>query len=1122
MAKTLKQRIALDGGKEIQSELASLGKVGEAAFRKLQAAANDLKGPTPQFVQSLKQASVQLKSLGDQFTSIGRQMQSTGRSLSTYVTAPIVALGGLSLKAFGDFQQGLSNVGTLVDTTKESIADMGKEVQAIGKRTPVSLNDLLSALYQIRSAGIKAADAMQVLEGSAKLGVVGLGTTAEAADVATSAINAFHLSGQDLADVFDTIFAAVKNGKTTISGLAQGFGGVAAVIAHANVPFKEFLAAIATLTQSGLPAAQAYTYLQSTIVGLNKAAAKGDAVFKKLGVESFDELVKHAGGLVNALRMVDDALNHQDIEWKKLLPRVQGYNAVLGLTGKNAATVASVMADFAGSAGRVNEKLAEQIDNVNNQFVLLKNSFEGLKIAIGQELVPQFNALVKSFTGLVEGFNNLDDSTKKNIIKWAEIVAAIGPVILVLGILAGSIGAVISLIGTIAAAIAAAPVVGAFLAIGGAVALAAGAFEAFAGSADPATKAALEHKKAVDAVVQAYKDYKAGRITPEQFNTVVQGHLAAARAALQEAQANLEVTKTVVDQQKVLIANSRSGLNPMSDAAVKEAQSGIEASVRAAEKLVQERQKAIDDIMKAASGDITSLGDTASSTTKKIGDVAGETGKSIEHVVTFIRGGQIVTKTFGDTAVKSFSDAAGKLEEFGKAGRATLANVAGGTDDATNKAARLDEAWGKLADAKVFNGTDHTTKYFKDLGSNVVGLGEKVDATADKFNRFTGTVKLNGADAATYDPVTKKIEYLGSKIVDVTADVNKFLDAQKSAAAGATGLATNLGKINATDPITPVKDKMGEASTAASDLSAKVGEVGTSLAKLPETVGPVGDAIASLKDNVGPNLSAIVDQVGGIARTVDAVVQSVNDAAAQLSDAAKQVSDAWSKVPESMVGVGDAARNAATQAVQAFGTVGEDIAKQFSSIGDVVAQAIQGALQVIAQNLSDLEQQVTTLVNNLKAQLMALQAAINAAKSAAASSGGSGAYAGGGRVFGKGTGTSDSIPAWLSNGEFVVRASAVKKYGLSLLHALNSMRLPKVGFSIGGLVDTGALSIGAPSMNFAMGGAVGPSGRPINLSIGGQTFPMSASEDVAQRLSRIASGQRLRSIGSKPSWYGGR
>lgn len=54
----------------------------------------------------------------------------------------------------------------------------------------------------------------------------------------------------------------------------------------------------------------------------------------------------------------------------------------------------------------------------------------------------------------------------------------------------------------------------------------------------------------------------------------------------------------------------------------------------------------------------------------------------------------------------------------------------------------------------------------------------------------------------------------------------------------------------------------------------------------------------------------------------------------------------------------------------------------------------------------------------------------------------------GGSVAGPGSGTSDSIPAMISNGEFVIRASSVRKYGLPLMHQLNAGRLtPAAGYS---------------------------------------------------------------------------
>ena len=50
-----------------------------------------------------------------------------------------------------------------------------------------------------------------------------------------------------------------------------------------------------------------------------------------------------------------------------------------------------------------------------------------------------------------------------------------------------------------------------------------------------------------------------------------------------------------------------------------------------------------------------------------------------------------------------------------------------------------------------------------------------------------------------------------------------------------------------------------------------------------------------------------------------------------------------------------------------------------------------------------------------------------------------------GAVKGAGTGTSDSIPAMLSNGEYVVKASSVAKYGVETLNALNAQKLHKGG-----------------------------------------------------------------------------
>ena len=83
--------------------------------------------------------------------------------------------------------------------------------------------------------------------------------------------------------------------------------------------------------------------------------------------------------------------------------------------------------------------------------------------------------------------------------------------------------------------------------------------------------------------------------------------------------------------------------------------------------------------------------------------------------------------------------------------------------------------------------------------------------------------------------------------------------------------------------------------------------------------------------------------------------------------------------------------------------------------------------------------------------------------------------ASGGAIYGAGTATSDSIPAMLSNGEYVIRAAAVDKLGVPFLDALNTGDYN--GFSTGGLV--------APSFGEgkAQTGGVGSQVVNVNLSV---------------------------------------
>ncbi|WP_337477825.1 tape measure protein [Phascolarctobacterium succinatutens] len=90
----------------------------------------------------------------------------------------------------------------------------------------------------------------------------------------------------------------------------------------------------------------------------------------------------------------------------------------------------------------------------------------------------------------------------------------------------------------------------------------------------------------------------------------------------------------------------------------------------------------------------------------------------------------------------------------------------------------------------------------------------------------------------------------------------------------------------------------------------------------------------------------------------------------------------------------------------------------------------------------------------------------------------------GGSVDGPGTGTSDSIPAMLSNGEYVLNAQAVDRLGVPFLNGLNTGRLR--GFASGGLVGSGGVA-GYKAERGSNGGQV----QSVNLSM--NVFAMDAA-----------------------------
>ncbi|ESZ69992.1 hypothetical protein X727_14840 [Mesorhizobium sp. L103C119B0] len=164
-----------------------------------------------------------------------------------------------------------------------------------------------------------------------------------------------------------------------------------------------------------------------------------------------------------------------------------------------------------------------------------------------------------------------------------------------------------------------------------------------------------------------------------------------------------------------------------------------------------------------------------------------------------------------------------------------------------------------------------------------------------------------------------------------------------------------------------------------------------------------------------------------LAASIDTLAQNYADASV---DAAK-LAEAQDKTKES---------------AQEWAGLGKDVLGSFVSdlrSGKSAAEALAGALDKIADKLLDLA--LNSLFSSAGGGIFGLFGGL-----LGFSKGGIVHLAGGGHVRGPGTGTSDSVPAMLSDGEFVVRAKQATKHR-ALLQAINDGSLPAL--ASGGPLD---------------------------------------------------------------------
>lgn len=347
------------------------------------------------FSQVFDKAGKKLGGLKSKIASISKVVMIAGAAMAA-------AFAVKAVQSAMAFEKAMANVSTLVDTSVESMSDMRKEILEMSKRLPVGIDDLTAALYNVRSAGVSAADAMNVLETSGRLAVAGLGTTEEAVDLLTTAVNNFSDQGYTANEIANILFKTVKAGKTTVAKLATAFGAVAPFAKAAGVSLEEMQAATAALTTVTGKTTEAQNRLRALFDEMTRTEGKLVKALEKVGIANVHLLIK-TNGLKGALTKMYEAVDRNDISFKNLFASVEaGGSAMLLLTGASEVYDSTLVSLFENTE-LLTEGFEKQMEASHNQFLVLKNELGAIMIELGQVVLPY----------LIDAFAFLMGVTKK-------------------------------------------------------------------------------------------------------------------------------------------------------------------------------------------------------------------------------------------------------------------------------------------------------------------------------------------------------------------------------------------------------------------------------------------------------------------------------------------------------------------------------------------------------------------------------------------------------------------------------------------------------------------------------------------------------------------------------------
>jgi len=264
--------------------------------------------------RELEQQGNRLLNFGNRMESLGNHLQNAGMQIGMVFGGMTYAIGrGLksAVEESMNFEQQMANIKAVSGATGQEMSKLSELAVKYGEDTKYSSVEAGKGIEELIKAGVSLKDIINGgLEGALNLAAAGELELGEAAEIASTALNAFKKDGLSVTDAANLLAGAANASATDVHELKYGLSASAAVAAGAGMTFKDTSTALAVFAQNGLKGSDAGTSLKTMLMRLNPSTKEAYNKMADLGLitynaqAGFDFLVKN--GITPASRSVGD------------------------------------------------------------------------------------------------------------------------------------------------------------------------------------------------------------------------------------------------------------------------------------------------------------------------------------------------------------------------------------------------------------------------------------------------------------------------------------------------------------------------------------------------------------------------------------------------------------------------------------------------------------------------------------------------------------------------------------------------------------------------------------------------------------------------------------------------